>query len=259
MNGFHPIIPFDLQGLERFLSLIQPFEATFVERSAESSQTIAEGGCGGQDFTVDLRGSGGNAPDSRIRGTVEGCTTGRFLFFGGANTQGSGTAAISFFYGVPASRLLAGTYSFSADERLSGRIRLSTLTTINGSFASAAEKDFFANVNVQRFVTILDGDSTVLSLNETVASDSSGGNSDSDDFLGERRDTTVDVDTFLTSQFGVTGHNDLVVRFDYVFSASAKGSLNNVLFSAAGGGGSFSIRNRSVTLQLDVSSILRLG
>src|SRR5215831_249399 len=100
MNGFPPLIPFDSQALERFLSLIQPFGATFVERSAESSQTIAEGGCGGQDFAVDLRGSGGNAPDSRISGTVEGCTTGRFLFFGGANTEGSGTGAVSYFYGV---------------------------------------------------------------------------------------------------------------------------------------------------------------
>ncbi len=255
MNGFRLPVQFDLGAFSRFLELIQPFEATFVERSAESSEIIAEGGCGGQDFGVDLRGPDANTPNSRVSGTVEGCTTGRFLFFGGVNTQGSGTGAISFFYAVPASRLMRATYSFTSDERLQGRASLSTLITINGSFLSSAEKDFFATVGLTRLVRVFDGDSVVLSLTESVVSDSSGGNSDSDAFLGETVNIEIDVNEFLTSQFAVSGDNDLVIRFDYLFSASGKGSLNSTTFSGPGGNGAFSVRNRGVTLQINLTSL----
>ncbi|HEV8344764.1 MAG TPA: hypothetical protein VGR30_20585 [Candidatus Binatia bacterium] len=233
-----------------FLQKLRPFAATFVTRSGESSKIVAEGACDRPTFQVALGGPTINTTNSTVDGTVEGCTTGRFLFFGGANTRGSVTGAISFFYAVPANRLLRTTYIFTADERLLGRVRLETLITINGGLVSEAERDFFASFLIRRRLTAFDGDQQVLTIDEQVASENSGGNSDSDDFLGETVNTNIDVNAFLSSEFAVSGDNDLVIRFDYIFSADAKGSLNRVIFSGPGGNGAFSVRNRGITLQV---------
>lgn len=192
---------------------------------------------------------------AKFREPYKGCTTGRFVFFGGVNTEGSGTAAISFFYALPATRLLRARYSFTADERLRGRVSLRTLITINGSFLSPAEMDFFASFSIRRVVRVFDGDDVVLNITDSVATDASQGNAAMDDFLGETRNTNIDVNAFLTSPFAVSGANDVVIRFDYIFSASAKGSLNDVTFSGAAGNGVFQVRNRGVTLQVDLASV----
>jgi hypothetical protein len=236
-----------------FLQKLRPFAATFVLRSGESSKIVAEGPCDSPTFRVTLGGPSVNTTDSTVDGTVEGCTTGRFLIFGGANTRGTASGALSFFYAVPADRLVRGSYSFTADERLSGRVRLETLITINGGLVSEAERDFFASFLIRRRVTAFDGDQQILTIDEQVVGGSSAGNSDSDDFLGETVNTNIDVNAFLSSQFAVSGDNDLVIRFDYIFSADAKGSLNRVIFSGAGGNGAFGVRNRGVTLQADAS------
>jgi hypothetical protein len=137
--------PINLQAaFDYFIKLTTPFAATFVDRSAETSKIVAEGNCATSTFTVNLNNPNNNTTSSSVVGTCEGCTTGQFLLWGGANTQGSATGAISFFYAVPANRLVPATYSFTTAEALSGRVRLETLTTFNGPLTSPTERNFFA-------------------------------------------------------------------------------------------------------------------
>ncbi len=249
------VLPIDIQG---FLERLRPVAATFVDRQGESSKIIASGPCDPSTFTVSLGNPDINTSDTTLSGTCEGCTTSRidilFLEFGGANTQGSTTGAVSFFYAVPTKRLFAATYSFSADESLVGRVRLETLTTLNGPFTSHEERNFFASIVIQRIVRVFDGEQTVLSLTEEIGSFASTGSSDNE-FLGESQNINIDVTSLLFSQFAISGQNDLIIRFDYVFSAQAKGSDNRVIFSGVNGSGAFAVRNRAVTLQVNFASL----
>jgi hypothetical protein len=101
---------------------------------------------------------------------------------------------------------------------------------------------------------VFDGNHPVLSITDELGSSSSNGNSDSDNFLGETINVSFELPSFITSQFAVSGHNDLVIRFDYVFSANAQGDSNRVIFSGLSGNGSFSVRNQGLTLQGSVAS-----
>lgn len=92
MNGLPKFFP----RLRWPLFQVWPFATTFVNRHAETSKIVADGPCNPSTFQVDLGGPNINTNNSTVSGTVEGCTTGRFFIFGGANTRGSVTGAISF-------------------------------------------------------------------------------------------------------------------------------------------------------------------
>jgi hypothetical protein len=243
-------------AFQRYL-LSQPVSATFVDHHAESSRVIASGPCQAHAFSVDPGNPEANQ-DSLIVGTCEGCTENTFglgpIQFGGENTTGTATGAFSFFYAVPADRLLQATYSFTTTERLRGRARIETLSTLNGPFTTTAERDFSASVDIRRVVRVLDGDQTVLSIDDNIGSFSSQGNADDDNFIGESQNINVDISSpaFVTSQFAVSGTNDLIIQFHYIFSARAKGSLNQVIFTGPNGQGSFSVRNRGVVITADL-------
>lgn len=239
---------------ERYLQLRQPVAATFVDHHAESSRIIASGPCEPHAFSVSP-GDPITHNDSLIIGTCEGCTQNTFglgpIQFGGENTQGRADGAFSFFYAVPANRLLPATYSFDTTERLRGRVRLETLITLNGPFTTTEERDFFALMNIRRLVKIFDGNQMVLSLEQNIASFGSSGNADGE-FLGLSQNINIDISSFLTSQFAVSAENDLIIQFDYLFSAQAKGSLNLVVFTGPNGHNSFSVRNRGVVIQANL-------
>jgi hypothetical protein len=245
--------------------LRQPFAATFVERRGETSRVIAPGPCETPAFRLDIRDPNVNTPASRLVGTCAGCTENTFgigpLQFGGENTQATATAAISVFYAVPASRVHRLNYSFSVDERLLGRIRLNTIITLNRPFTTTEERDFSATVNIRRLVRIFDGNQMALSIDEEILSESSSGNSPADGnfdsaFLGVERIFNIDVPStsfpLLTAEFAVSGDNDLIIRFDYVFDARAKGKTNLVTFTGEFGQNQFVVRNRDVILQARV-------
>ena len=248
--------PFNPQAaLDFYVKLTTPLSATFVDRSAQSSKIVAEGNCASPTFAVNLNNPNSNSTRSSVVGNCEGCTTGQFLIWGGANTQGSTTGAVSFFYAVPANRLVSATYSLTTIEELTGRVRLESLFTFNGPLVSPTERNFSASFDINRQVNVLDGAHPVLSIVDHIGSGSSGGNSNSDSFIGASVNNFFELTSFITSEFAVSGDNDLVLRFDYIFTANAQGDSNRVIFSGLDGTGSFTVRNQGVTLQGNIASM----
>lgn len=252
------IIPSELQPLLNQMNLVRkvqtPVNGFFFEKWAGSSRT-SEGNCQPISLNTVLNGTRENNRPIRLSGGVRGCTE------SGVNTKDEATTAFSFYYYVLKRHLEPGwRYSFACNEFLRGRVKLSTLITSNGFFASPDDKTFSAAINIKRYVTVIDGDNNVLFINQEIVNDISAGNSGTQSgFIGETIDIDIDLNNFLTSQFAVSGDSDIIFRFDYVFTLRAKGSLNFVKFSSFNSdNGRFELNNRNLIITPDPDNLFNI-
>lgn len=225
-----------------------------------------------------------NQRASHLVGEIWGCT--RHTFVGQypvENTASRFSMLMRYVYIVPAAVLFPGGavrpsnyYLLRTSERLRGVVTLKSRRTFNSWWVEHEDSDFGASVSIRRevrvFDTVLPPAEPVLTISETIYSDSLLGNDKDMDELeyGESvqlsaRDISRPIDQQgYVSEFAGVGGN-LVIDISYRFGAFAKGQGNIVKFAGPArrpeipeGFGPFVIRNDGVILETEFEEPLRI-
>jgi hypothetical protein len=246
-------------------------EATFTNRFVSEGLDARNSPCMSQSPVADSDPNSNRSP-STLSGEVKGCTHRvPLLEWRAENTQTQYSLDVSFTYAIPHNRLtsfegqaITRNFTLHADEELSGEVTLRKRRTLNSGWVSREDREFGASFGIERFVRVFEADNPAVSTlfltemigegkitqNDADLDELDLGDSIRQSALDERH--TFNLSSFLTSEISYSGSGDLVIVYDYVFFASAKGENNSVRFAGAPGR-NFVIRNRALVLESAVA------